>query len=128
MGFFYDSEIRWWEALILLAYYAVYVIFMRYNKKVESYVKSALTRCSCTKARVEPTVISESPDKDEEPEEPFDISWPSDEGFLAKVMYIFLLPINVLLWVTLPDMRRKEKQAFVGFCFLGSIIWIGFFR
>ena len=128
MGFFYDSEIRWWEALILLAYYAVYVIFMRYNKRAESYVKSALTRCSLPKARVEPAVVSKSSDEVDEPEEPFDISWPSDKGALAKIMYIFLLPINVLLWVTLPDMRRQEKQKFVGFCFLGSIIWIGFFR
>ena len=128
MGFFYDSEIVWWEALILLAYYAVYVTFMRYNKQAESYVKSLLARCSCSKARVEPAVISESTEKDEEPEEPFDVTWPSEGGFFTKVMYIFLLPINVLLWITLPDMRRKEKQGFVGFCFLGSIVWIGFFR
>ena len=40
MGFFVDSVITWWEALILLLYYSLYVLFMRYNKQVELWVKN----------------------------------------------------------------------------------------
>ena len=47
---------------------------------------------------------------------------------MTKVIYVFLFVINVSLWITLPDMRRPEKQKFVAFCFLGSIVWIGLFR
>ena len=40
MGVFFDSVITWWEALILLLYYCIYVLFMRYNKQVELWVKN----------------------------------------------------------------------------------------
>lgn len=40
MVFFLDNEIQWWEALLLLICYALYVIFMKVNKRVEAWVKS----------------------------------------------------------------------------------------
>ncbi|KAH7642998.1 sodium/potassium/calcium exchanger nckx30c-like isoform x2 [Dermatophagoides farinae] len=37
--FFIDSTIFWYEALILLTWYAAYVIFMKFNESIEQFVK-----------------------------------------------------------------------------------------
>lgn len=36
VGFFYDEEIRWYEALILFLWYGAYVLFMKFNVKAEA--------------------------------------------------------------------------------------------
>ena len=40
--FFHDSLIKWWESLILLTAYLVYVIFMKFNRQVETWVRGLL--------------------------------------------------------------------------------------
>ncbi len=47
IGFFHDSKIYWDEALGLLVCYIAYVIFMKFNKKLEHWVKT-----TCAKNRV----------------------------------------------------------------------------
>lgn len=37
--FFIDEKIEWWEVLILIIIYFLYVIFMKYNYKIEKLVK-----------------------------------------------------------------------------------------
>lgn len=39
IGFFIDEVIEWWELLILIGVYVCYVIFMKYNYSIESWVK-----------------------------------------------------------------------------------------
>ena len=42
--FFKGGEIIWWEALILFSVYFFYVLFMKFNTRVESFVKMQLSR------------------------------------------------------------------------------------
>lgn len=42
--FFLDNQIEWWEALGLLAVYAVYVLFMKYNATAESTIKKMFSK------------------------------------------------------------------------------------
>ena len=56
----------------------------------------------------------------------FDMSWP--DTLKKRVAYVFLIGITGPLWLTLPDVRRQGKQKWVPVTFIGSIIWIGFFR
>lgn len=42
--FFLDNKIEWWEALGLLAVYSLYVIFMKFNAKAESWVKRIFSK------------------------------------------------------------------------------------
>jgi sodium/potassium/calcium exchanger 2 len=42
--FFKDSKIYWWESLILLLWYFLYVLFMKYNERIEAFVKKLLAR------------------------------------------------------------------------------------
>ncbi|XP_066199823.1 sodium/potassium/calcium exchanger 1 isoform X2 [Saccopteryx leptura] len=47
--FFLDSLILWWESLLLLLAYAFYVFTMKWNKKLEHWVKEQLSRRPVTK-------------------------------------------------------------------------------
>ncbi|XP_013794480.1 sodium/potassium/calcium exchanger 2-like isoform X1 [Limulus polyphemus] len=60
-----------------------------------------------------------------EQEKPLDISWPTT--WRKRLNYILMAPIIFPLWLTLPDVRRKEKRKWFPITFIGSIIWIAFF-
>ena len=59
----------------------------------------------------------------EEDETPLDMSFP--EGLRQRITYILLFPLTFSLWMTLPDVRRPEKEKWFIITFMGSIIWIG---
>lgn len=42
IGFFSDGAIEWWESLVLLITYFLYVTFMKYNHNIERWVKRLL--------------------------------------------------------------------------------------
>ena len=69
--------------------------------------------------------VPEVPEKSDD--EFFDMSWPK-KNLKKQVLYVFLLGITGPLWLTLPDVRREGKKKWVPITFLGSILWIGFFR
>ncbi|XP_076305086.1 sodium/potassium/calcium exchanger Nckx30C-like [Tachypleus tridentatus] len=60
-----------------------------------------------------------------EEEKPLDLSWPTT--WRKRLNYIFMAPIIFSLWLTLPDVRRKEKRKWFPITFIGSILWIAFF-
>jgi sodium/potassium/calcium exchanger 1 len=53
---FIDGKIEWFEALILLVMYAAYVTFMKFNQKVEHWVKSKIVARLTRKGRAEGTI------------------------------------------------------------------------
>lgn len=42
IGFFTDEAIEWWESLVLIITYFLYVTFMKYNHTIERWVKNLL--------------------------------------------------------------------------------------
>ena len=38
IGVMWDSEIMWWEALIMLIFYIGYIVIMKFNKNLEGLV------------------------------------------------------------------------------------------
>ncbi|KAM6468363.1 sodium/potassium/calcium exchanger 2 isoform 1-T3 [Liasis olivaceus] len=52
--FFLDNFIRWWESLILLSAYMVYVTFMKFNVQIEEWVKSIFSKNKVDKVSPEP--------------------------------------------------------------------------
>lgn len=53
------------------------------------------------------------------------MTWP--ETFNKQLMYLFLCPILLPLWITLPDVRKEEFRKWFIVTFIGSIIWIAIF-
>jgi len=47
--FFVDNYIMWWEALLLLTLYALYVIFMKFNEQAERGIKRLLSKNRVTR-------------------------------------------------------------------------------
>ncbi|XP_044040571.1 sodium/potassium/calcium exchanger 2-like isoform X7 [Siniperca chuatsi] len=52
--FFLDNIISMWESVTLLSGYAAYVIFMKFNSKVEGFVKGCLTKNQVVEVEVQP--------------------------------------------------------------------------
>uniref|UniRef100_A0A8C5Z280 Sodium/potassium/calcium exchanger 1 n=1 Tax=Marmota marmota marmota TaxID=9994 RepID=A0A8C5Z280_MARMA len=197
--FFLDSLIAWWESLLLLLAYALYVFTMKWNKHIEVFVKEQLRKRPVAKASRGPETMAhpgaerhsteacalavltggsssaslhnniirctfyqlmihsldplgigkqddeggsdggdseeeeedeeedeeEEEEEEEEKEEPLSLDWP--ETRQKQAIYLFLLPIVLPLWLTVPDVRRQESKKLFVITFLGSIIWIAMF-
>ncbi len=54
-------------------------------------------------------ILSDQGEEDEEEDQPLRLSWP--ESKRKRFMYLFILPIILPLWITLPDVRKP-----VSFC------------
>ncbi|XP_029936042.1 sodium/potassium/calcium exchanger 1-like isoform X3 [Myripristis murdjan] len=67
----------------------------------------------------------EEKDDEEDEDEPLSLDWPDTRR--KQATYLFLLPIVLPLWLTVPDVRRPESKRFFVFTFLGSILWIAVF-
>ncbi|XP_075993947.1 sodium/potassium/calcium exchanger 1 [Genypterus blacodes] len=63
--------------------------------------------------------------EEEEEDEPLSLEWPDTP--LKQASYLFLLPIILPLWLTVPDVRNQKSRRFFAITFLGSIMWIGIF-
>ncbi|KAL3985534.1 putative integral membrane protein [Acanthocheilonema viteae] len=60
-----------------------------------------------------------------EVEVPINISWPSSTK--ARLSYLFLAPIMLPLYYTLPDSKNSSSRKYFAITFMGSILWIAFF-
>ncbi|XP_067117562.1 sodium/potassium/calcium exchanger 2-like isoform X1 [Osmerus mordax] len=56
--FFLDNQITIWESVSLLSAYAAYVIFMKFNSNVESFVKGCMHKNQVVEVEVQPKVSS----------------------------------------------------------------------
>ncbi|XP_040890705.1 sodium/potassium/calcium exchanger 1-like [Toxotes jaculatrix] len=67
----------------------------------------------------------EEAEEEEEENEPLSLEWP--ETRRKQATYLFLLPIVLPLWLTLPDVRNLASRRYFVVTFIGSILWIGVF-
>ncbi|XP_056224705.1 sodium/potassium/calcium exchanger 2-like isoform X6 [Seriola aureovittata] len=220
--FFLDNFISMWESITLLSGYAAYVIFMKFNSKVEGFVKSCMTKNQVVEVAVQPKARprlqrggssaslhnslmrnsifqlmihtldplseefadsgkfrekasilhkiakkkcqvedsekangvasrsdknlpnsssvevevtppmngtagqeGETAEDEEEEDQPLSLSWP--ESNRKRFTYLFIMPIVLPLWLTLPDVRKQSSKKFFPVTFLGAICWIAAF-
>ncbi|XP_034019917.1 sodium/potassium/calcium exchanger 2-like isoform X7 [Thalassophryne amazonica] len=228
--FFLDNVISVWESIALLSAYAAYVIFMKFNAKVEGFVKDCMSKNQVVEVEVQPKVSPGAPEDDgklsarprlqrggssaslhnslmrnsifqlmihtldplsegkfrekasilhkiakkkcqvedsekangvasqtdknlpnssnvevevtppmngttgqegetaedeEEEDQPLSLSWP--ESSRKRFTYLFIMPVVLPLWLTLPDVRKSSSKKFFPVTFLGSICWIAVF-
>ncbi|KAM9315270.1 sodium/potassium/calcium exchanger 2-like [Pholidichthys leucotaenia] len=64
-------------------------------------------------------------EEEEDEDQPLSLEWPDTTR--KRLTYLFILPIVLPLWLTLPDVRRETSKKFFPVTFLGSICWIAFF-
>jgi Ca2+/Na+ antiporter len=61
----------------------------------------------------------------EEAEEALSIEWPDNTR--ERIIYILTAPVVILLYFTVPDVRRPSQRKYFPFTFLMSIVWIGIY-
>ncbi|XP_067666878.1 sodium/potassium/calcium exchanger 1-like [Haliotis asinina] len=59
IGFFVDDVIDWWEALILFLLYVAYVVFMKFNERIERFVKTCTKKTSMNKVASTDTLLKQ---------------------------------------------------------------------
>ncbi|XP_072314570.1 sodium/potassium/calcium exchanger 2-like isoform X2 [Eucyclogobius newberryi] len=67
----------------------------------------------------------ETAEEEEEEDQPLSLSWP--DTYRKRFTYLFIIPIVLPLWLTLPDVRKMSSTKFFPVTFVGSICWIAVF-
>ncbi|KAK2863219.1 hypothetical protein Q5P01_002752 [Channa striata] len=67
----------------------------------------------------------EAAEDEEEEDQPLSLSWP--ESNRKRFTYLFIIPVVLPLWLTLPDVRKPSSKKFFPITFLGAICWIAGF-
>ncbi|XP_077597838.1 sodium/potassium/calcium exchanger 2 isoform X2 [Stigmatopora nigra] len=67
----------------------------------------------------------EAAEEEEEDDQPLSLSWP--ESGRKRFTYLFIIPVVLPLWLTLPDVRKPSAKKFFPITFLGAICWIAAF-
>lgn len=130
-----DGRIEWYEALILVLFYVLYISAMCFNRRISGFMKHATSKRKPYKSVSEETpLISNNCSKDidieklgsSEEDESLDIvsmtSWPTSK--YERIWWLLTWPINLVLLVTIPDCRRPSLRKFYPITFLMCIIWI----
>nr|AYD91346.1 Sodium/potassium/calcium exchanger 2 [Neotrygon kuhlii] len=63
--------------------------------------------------------------QNEDEDKPLSLAWPDTTR--KRIIFLIILPIVSLLWLTLPDVRKKSSRKFFVISFFGSITWIAGF-
>ncbi|GFO16432.1 sodium/potassium/calcium exchanger [Plakobranchus ocellatus] len=160
-----DEVIRWYESIIFLALYVLYIVFMFFNQPLEKYFVQRL-RCFPAEASSVPDQVvvhyekmnsesngngavsessvhltkdgraqsleSVSSNSDESATEihkaaPEENPWHPPRGRCAYFIWFMSLPLNALMFITIPDCRRDSMRKWFLVTFLMSLVWLSLF-
>ncbi|KAL6254193.1 hypothetical protein P5V15_014815 [Pogonomyrmex californicus] len=129
-----DGRIEWYEALILVACYILYISAMCFNHRINNFVRRITRRKKykniCEESPLLPNhLVKEtetcgfsSSDHDESLDIVSMTTWPSST--CEKVWWVITWPINLALLVTIPDCRRNKLRSWYPITFTMCVMWI----
>ena len=142
----HDKKVYWYEALVLVGMYILYVIIMYFNETLARFfgVKDDLRPFSPGEEEGKSLISDEnkgdlySDEDSEEPQQPkevdvvdFDSNGPSPltvpSGGMAVVRWLLALPLSCLLYATIPDCRTERWKRWYFLTFIMSVVWIAAF-
>lgn len=147
----FDGKVMWYEAMILVSAYVLYIAAMYCNDSISRFMSRAFRRKSCVRPYAEVTEISpllsnggqngitgngasknghsnghgacDSDASEDSFEEEELASTPWNRRDENTLAYICRWPITFVLWTTIPDCRRYPKLRML--TFFACIFWIG---
>lgn len=141
----YDKNVYWYEAVVLVTMYLLYVVIMYFNTSLEGCFER-LTRINNGVTDVERNGRSSDEEQsllrgdDEDGEERLSPSDTTEEvkiidqsdespfsmpqGFVSRVLWILALPVACLFYVTIPDCRSDRWEKWYLVSFFVSVVWI----
>ncbi|XP_022692577.1 sodium/potassium/calcium exchanger 4-like isoform X1 [Varroa jacobsoni] len=124
-----DNFVSWYEAVILLLFYGLYVAIMLFNTRLDkvahygiAYLSKKVKSTEYT-ALLEETTVAQCNDDDNRklPSPIFEVP---NGGFFAIISWLIFLPANIVLTCTIPDVRGQLRCLYP-LTFLISVLWIG---
>ncbi|KAK7494254.1 hypothetical protein BaRGS_00014536, partial [Batillaria attramentaria] len=128
-----DEYVVWYEALALLIMYLLYVLFMKFNERLEVYFVprcNVCCRCNTTEIQSETTVLYTKgrqlilPSLEAE-------TWHKlcerPDGLLWCLLWILALPLSTAMFLTVPDCRRPSCRKWFWLTFILSLVWLSLF-
>ena len=141
----YDKKVYWYEAVVLVTMYLMYVVIMYFNTSLEGCFER-LTGINKGETDIErsgrgsdeeqslsrgdpgdgeetlsPTGATEEVKIiDQSDESPFSMP----QGFVSRVLWILALPVAFLFYVTIPDCRREKWEKWYLVSFFVTVVWI----
>ncbi|KYN30943.1 Sodium/potassium/calcium exchanger 5, partial [Trachymyrmex septentrionalis] len=145
----WDGRIEWYEALILVVCYVLYILAMCFNRRINNFLKRITAKRKKYRNICEQSpLLPNQEERDKKRKQSFcetkirptkrkknlnisfifhdivDITtWPSST--CKKIWWVITWPINVALLLTIPDCRRRKLRSWYPFTFIMCVIWIG---
>ncbi|XP_043506816.1 sodium/potassium/calcium exchanger 4-like isoform X1 [Frieseomelitta varia] len=130
-----DGRIEWYEGMILVLSYVLYIFVMCFDRKIHRFFQCA------TRTRKKYKNLSESSPllsndlvkntdiiflESNDENESYDIvnmtKWPDSKW--ERIWWLLTWPINFALLITIPDCRRDTLKSWYPLTFIMCIIWI----
>ena len=130
----HDKQVHWYEALVLVVMYLMYVLVMYYNQALEGcFQKLTGYHQETPDIELNANYREEAKERDnnvnEEDQEveiinqnnsPFSIP----QGLMSRILWFVALPLTCLFYVTIPDCRKNRWEKWFLVSFFASVIWI----
>ncbi|XP_011334260.1 sodium/potassium/calcium exchanger 4 isoform X2 [Ooceraea biroi] len=131
-----DGRIEWYEALILVSCYVLYITAMCFNRRISNFMNRITSRRKKYKNICEETPLlpnnfikdteicgfSSASEQDESLEIVNMTSWP--DSTCEKIWWVITWPINLVLLITIPDCRKSKFKSWYVFTFIMCVMWI----
>lgn len=136
----YDRVVYWYEALVLVLMYLIYVLIMYFNTSLEKFFMKLFNQhnsitISADEEENKSLIDSErrtSQDEQTTPNE-VDVSFSSQDnetplskpnGFVSVLLWVTFLPISFLFYISIPNCRKQRWTNWYFATFVMSVIWI----
>ncbi|CAD1478920.1 unnamed protein product [Heterotrigona itama] len=111
-----DGRIEWYEGMILVLSYALYILVMCFDRRIHRFLQCA------TKTRKKYKNLSESSPLLSNGDIVNMTKWPDSKW--ERIWWLLTWPINFVLLVTIPDCRRDALKSWYSLTFIMCVIWI----
>ncbi|XP_005177406.1 sodium/potassium/calcium exchanger 3-like [Musca domestica] len=125
--FMFDGYIFWYEAAILFFCFLSNIINLSLDGVLQKQIRDPEKSCPCVcfipRGPVQDFLAMLDPDNSEE--KPFNFChWPIDENSWAKLIWCISYPLEVLMFLTIPNVRRHSQRKCYLLGLVMSIVWI----
>ena len=137
-----DGKVDWYDALILVLLYGLYMLIIYNSRKIEEKFYCLfpfIARTEASKDEIQlPKVGDKATDVDvpknehkarEAVENPSEVTYPFylPRNKVKKVMWVIGFPIIMLFWITIPDASKLKKQKWFPVTFVMCMLYMGSF-
>jgi K+-dependent Na+/Ca+ exchanger-like protein len=149
----YDKKVHWYEALVLVIMYLLYVLIMYFNTRLENFFTGFFENEPADDKTTNRREENESLlDNDHEfqndsfkgsdiyedsegvckevdvvsftSRDDSDSPFTMPQGVLKGILWIIFIPISCILYITIPDCRKPRWKKWYFATFLMSVVWI----